>query len=214
MRKDKVKKPFYKKWWFWIIIVIVLIFVIGGMNGSKGDSNSSKSSDSSNSTSKKSSSNKITKSQYDAITLGETDGATSESIKKEFGKATSTSTTTIDGVQADQMTWNKLSNADFTGTVLVGFSNGHAISKSITGLKIDRKSKLTLDDFNKIQNGQSESDVTKELGKPNGYTETSVAGSTTKMLEYTSGIKGSLGANFNITITDGAVSGKSQTSLE
>ena len=30
MSKEKVKKPFYKKWWVWVLAVIVLIGVSGG----------------------------------------------------------------------------------------------------------------------------------------------------------------------------------------
>ncbi|KEH85157.1 hypothetical protein Z965_10500 [Clostridium novyi A str. BKT29909] len=36
MENQKIKKPFYKKWWFWVIVVIVGIGAIGA-NGSKDD---------------------------------------------------------------------------------------------------------------------------------------------------------------------------------
>ncbi len=32
--QGKVKKPFYKKWWFWVIIVVILVAIFGS-NGAK-----------------------------------------------------------------------------------------------------------------------------------------------------------------------------------
>lgn len=233
--KVKKNKPFYKKWWFWAILVILIIFGIGNMSQPEAETGSTKSSDTSTSTNSEKaskdvekakdklksafsnrSSNKgrITKKQYDAITLGDSQGSSQDAIKNEFGSPSSTSTTTVSGVQADQLTWNKVANGSIGSAVVVGFSNNVAISKGISGLKVTRKAKLGLDKFNSIQNGQSESDVIQILGDPNGYSESNISGLTSKTLIYTSGISGDIGANFNITISNGAVSGKSQTSLK
>ncbi|MBH9990947.1 DUF3862 domain-containing protein [Lactobacillus sp. W8092] len=46
-----------------------------------------------------------------------------------------------------------MQNCDLESTFAVGFSNGKAISKTITGLKVSRNRKLTLQDFNQIQDG-------------------------------------------------------------
>lgn len=227
-QKVKTKKPFYKKWWFWTIIVLLILFAIGSSTKSGENSTSTKTADTSTATNKKSSDEDIKKvfpgksskqdgitlKQYNNISLGDSSGSTSDSIKKEFGQPSSTSTTTISGIQADQMLWNKVANAGIGANVTVGFSNNRAISKGISGLKVSRTSKLGLNKFNKIQNGQSEDDVIEALGKPNGYTESNIAGSTSKIMMYTSDISGDIGANFNVTLTNGVVSGKSQTSLK
>lgn len=48
---------------------------------------------------------------------------------------------------------SKIQNCDLGSTFAVGFSNGKATSKTITGLKVSRNKKLTLQDFNQIQDG-------------------------------------------------------------
>ena len=42
MKNEKVKKPFYKKWWVWVLAVIVVFAIIGGGGSSdNGDVNTS-----------------------------------------------------------------------------------------------------------------------------------------------------------------------------
>lgn len=50
------------------------------------------------------------------------------------------------------------------------------------------------------------------LGKPNEYSKSNVGNQDSKMVSYTSGIKGDIGENFNITFIGGKVSVKSQSS--
>lgn len=171
------KKPFYKRVWFWILVVIIVIGV-GANMGSDGDKTSSSSTNSSSS-STKSTSNGITKAQWDKIKLSETDGDTSDTVVKLIGKASSTSSSTISNIQVDVHTWNKVANATI-GAVTVSFENGHAVSKGITGLNVNRSKKITLDNFNTIANGQTTSQIEKEFGKPNGYTVTTIAGTNTE----------------------------------
>ena len=52
------------------------------------------------------------------------------------------------------------------------------------------------------------------LGKPNEYSKSNFGNQDSKMVSYTSGVKGYLGANFNITFTGGKVSVKSQSFLK
>lgn len=205
------KKPFYKRVWFWILVVLVVIIGASAMDGKKGTgAKSAPASSKSSSTA----SNGITKSQWDKIKLSESDGDSVNSVKKDFGKPNSTSTSTVENVKADMYTWNRVANASLGGTVVVGFSDGHAISKSIANLKVSRSKKITLNDFNTIQNGQTKSQIESKFGKPNGYDISTIAGQTTEIWTYTSGIKGSAGANFNVTFTNDAVSGMTQSSME
>lgn len=204
-RSQKVKKPFYKRVWFWILIIIVVIGVGSQMGGSKSSTSSSNTN----------SSNKLTKANFDAINLGESTGSSLEDVEKSFGKKPdSTSTETIQNVKSDMNTWNNVAGGDITSNVVIGFSNGHAISKNITGLKVDRSKKISLEQFNTISNGTSKADIEKQLGKPNGYNDTSISGYSADIWEYTSGVKGDAGANFNITFTNDVVSGKTQTNMK
>lgn len=209
------KKPFYKRFWFWILIVIVVGAVATNMNKSDKKTTSSDAKTESKKSASKSNSNKVNLKNFDTITLSETDGSTPGQVKQLFGKvANSTSETTVEGLKSKTYTWSNVLDGSLGSNVVIGFSNNHAIVKSISGLKIDRKKKISLSDFDSVQNNQTKNDVLSKFGKPNGYSITKIADQTSEMWEYTSGIKGDLGANFNVTFTNDAVSGKSQASMK
>lgn len=216
----KVKKPFYKRIWFWIITVIIIVAIGGNMgksgsNDSSSSSSSSTSKNSSSSSSSQKSINGLTKANFDKITVSDSTGTSESDVQSMFGKKPdSTDEQTVQNVTAKMYTWSGVENSDLTSTIVVSFENGHAISKAITGLKVNRSSKITLDQFNNLQNGTSKADVQKQFGKPNGYDYSNVGGQSDEMWEYTSDVNGSLGANFNVTFTNGVVSGKTQTSMK
>ena len=39
----KVKKPFYKRWWFWLIVVVIVIGAIGSQGGNETNKDSQQS---------------------------------------------------------------------------------------------------------------------------------------------------------------------------
>ena len=203
------KKPFYKRFWFWILIIIIII----GIGSQMDNSSSSKNGSSNNSSSTKSTG--ITKSSWDKVNLSESTGTSPDSVRSLFNKkASSTSENTIQNVKSKVYTWDNVSGGGLGSSVTVSFSNDHAISKSITGLKTNRPNKISLSDFDAIQNGTSKTDIQKKFGKPNMYSITNLAGSTTEIWEYTSGVKGDAGANFNLTFANDVVSGKTQSSMK
>ena len=198
------KKPFYKRFWFWLLVVIILLIGFGsaGNKGGNDSSNSSSGSSTSNNSSK------INKANFDKIQISESNGTSKDEVEKMFGKKPSTSSSqSIQGIQAEECIWT---GTALGSTVTVGFSNGHAISKGITGLPGSKK--ITSSQYEAIQNGMSKDEVIQKLGKPSGRTYSSIAGQTAEMLMYDG--KGSLGSNMTITITNGAVSGKSQAGME
>ena len=204
---DGHKKPFYKRWWFWLIVIILIVGGAGSAGSSKKSSSSSSSSSSKSSSSSQADS-KITKANYDKITLSESSGTSQADVKALFGKKPeSSSTTTVDNVKADAVTW---SGGLLGKTVTISFENDHAIAKAIDG--IDGADKITLDQYNEISNGMTEAQVKDKLGTPEAESESSVAGQTSKDLTYYG--KGSLGANAIITFTNGTVSGMTQTDLK
>ncbi|MCL3857896.1 DUF3862 domain-containing protein [Pediococcus pentosaceus] len=211
------KKPFYKRVWFWIVVIIILGGIgsqIGSSDTSTGNNKSDTASKAINSSSSKKASG-ITKSKFDQIKLSETDGTSLSDVEKSFGKKpSSTSTDTIQDVKTDMNTWTGVANAGLGSTIAVGFSNGHAVSKAISELKVNRSEKIDLNKFNSITNGMSADDVKKSLGEPNGLSITSIAGTSAEDWTYSSGVKGDMGANCIITFQDGVVSGKSQTGLK
>ncbi len=228
----KEKKPFYKKWWFWLIVVVLIIAIGGNMGGKDKKSSSSSteistkiisSKDTKNSSSAESTKNESSdlKNSYDAITLGDilsgSDGGSSlDTVKATFGEPASTSSSQLEGVTTDAVTWSGLKGAGITSSLIVMFSNGSAVNKAISGLKVSKHDKVTLDTFNAIAtDGTYSFDTAKsELGDPTGLSETIVNGQHQILASWTSNVNGDLGANFNITFNDGVASGKSQYSMK
>lgn len=215
-RTYKVKKPFYKRVWFWILAVIVVL-IIGGSLGSKSNSNNTDNSNKSTSA-KTDNSGKITRSQFDSIKIGDLmnnaqGGDTLDSLKKKFGKPQSTSSDTTNGLKTDVVTWTNVAGG-FGANVIVSFTDNHAYDKNLTGYKLSRKQNIKLSDFESFNNGMKYSDFTAKWGQPDYYNESLINGSTTIIAGYTSGVKGGLGANFNVTFTNGALSGKTQSDMK
>ena len=193
------KKPFYKRFWFWLLVVIVIL-VGGGMAGHGGSSKNS-------STSPSTQTSKVNQKNFDKIKISDSDGTSKEEVKKLFDKKpSSTSTQTIQGQTADMQVWK---GSAIGSSVSVGFVNGHAISKGISGL--DGSKKVTSKQFVSINNGMTQDQVKKALGNPAGKTYSSLMGQTSELWQYNG--KGDLGANLTITFTNGAVSGKAQTGM-
>jgi len=213
----KEKKPFYKKVWFWILAVVLVVGGFGAVGGSddKADSSDSTAKTESKTSSSKKPASKITKANFDKINVSESDGDSVDSVKKLFGKdPDDTSEDTIENVKSEMYTWDNVDNGSLGSNIIIGFSNDHVISKNITGLKVKRNKDITKNDLSSVQNGTSKDDIRNKFGEPNGYDITNIAGQTDEMWEYTSGVKGGVGANFNITFTNDVVSGKSQSEMK
>jgi len=220
----KVEKPFYKRVWFWILAIIIVIGISGALGGNSSSDSSSSSSDSSSKSSSQSASSKedttgkITRSQFDSIKIGDLmsnadGGDTLDSLTQKFGKPSSTSSDTTNDVKTDIVTWTNVTGG-FGANVIVSFTNNHAYSKNLTGFKLSRKQTIKLSDFNSFNDGLKYTDFTAKWGQPDYYDESLIAGDTTVIAGYTSGVKGGFGANFNVTFTNGALSGKTQSDMK
>jgi outer membrane protein assembly factor BamE (lipoprotein component of BamABCDE complex) len=205
------KKPFYKKIWFWLLIIIIIVVAAAmGKGGKSNDSDSQSSKSNSTQVTKKKStgSSKVNKANFDKIQISETSGTSKEEVRKLFGKKPSTtSTQTIQNIQADAEVWN---GGVIGSTITVSFINNHAAAKAIAGLPNDKK--VSSAQYDSISNGMSKADVQKKLGKPFSMSYSSLGGQTSETWEFSG--KGSLGANVTITFTNGTVSGKSQSGLK
>lgn len=219
---QKKTKRFYKRWWFWLIIAIILL-AGGGFEGMKlagvgpFGPKTEKVAKKTTTKKKKTTTKKqtgITVAQYNGVYLSQTDGLTLATIEKIFGKPANTTNTTVQNISTNAATWTKIADGGLGATLTINFANDHAISKSLNGLKITRNTKLGLNEYNMVQNDQSQADVISSLGKPNGYSEIIAAGTNTGTMTYSSGINGDTGSNFIINFENGKVSGKSQTGLK
>lgn len=193
------KKPFYKHIWLWIVVILLIFAGIGIANGSNNNTT-----------------NKVSYANYKKVKLSKVNGTTKTEAKKIFNKKPEdTSTQEIEGVKTDTQTWDHVKNGDASSNITVGFEDGRAVNKIISGLKVKRNSKITLDDYDKLQSGSSKQDVIDSFGKPNGYTNTNILGKVTEDWSYTSDVKGDSGANFIISFDEnGNVIDKTQTSMK
>lgn len=125
--------------------VILILFITAGIGfGSSSRQNKSSSNSKTENVQKKEKnpkSNGPSLEDYKAIQLGENDGTSESELESKFGKPSTTSSQTIQNVKAEEEIWDKIQGGDFGGNFSVGFSNGKAISKTITGLKVKRNKK-------------------------------------------------------------------------
>lgn len=228
-------KPFYKKVWFWVVAVLLVGAIGSSMDGKDSGKTSNdkkiaqtKKKDNSDSSKKKQvekkaatsskKSDKITRSQIDAIKVGDllSDGNGGDSLsdlKARFGEPASTSSSTTNGVKTDILTWDNVEGG-WGVSLTVGFTNGHVFDKNLVGFKLARQKKISLADFNALQTGMSYKDFTAKMGEPDYYHESNIGGQVTNIAGYTSGVKGDIGANFNATFVNGSLQSKSQSSMK
>lgn len=217
-KKQPTKKRFYKRWWFWLIVIVLLGGAggFGGYTAFKANSTTTTKTTKKKTVAKKKTAKKagVTLKQYNGIYLSQNDGLSSVTLQQLLGRPSESTTSTVQDLKTSVLTWNQVADGELGSKLSVNFASDHAISKTISGLKVKRPQKLGLSQYNTIQNGTSEDELLSSLGKPNGYSETAINGTTAKSFTYSSGIKGKVGANFVVTLTNGTVSAKSQTGLE
>lgn len=221
----KVKKPFYKKVWFWILAIIVLGIIGGALGGGSDDKKADTTNDDvakkEATSSNKKETNTELKDNFNKIALGDIlnngDGGSSlEEVKGIFGEPDSTSETNLEGQTAKMMTWGSPKGGDIMSSVVVSFSNDKVVSKAVTGLKVKKHDKVTLEQFNAVatDGSFSEDQAKQEFGEPDGISDTLVNGAKQSMLSWTKNVNGDPGANFNITFDNGAATSKSNISMK
>lgn len=173
MTEENDRKPFYKRNWFWITILSIFIIVSATTyvaNFSlKGQADQATISQSKNVTKKKATKSPSLVDKYNSIKTGKR-GFTKSEIIKLLGQPTSIQQINSSS-QLTNLTWDTTDNDDNV-TIQITFENNKATAKSIQGLDIDRKKLLTMDDFSKLQNGDSYNKVINTLGDPDDYSDT------------------------------------------
>ncbi|WP_125980530.1 DUF3862 domain-containing protein [Loigolactobacillus iwatensis] len=226
------KKPVYKQRWFWILIVIVILLVAGDIsnfisknNSSTTDRTVAASSAPAKTTPKKSTHAKvnlvsdITAESYNNIKVGNLtksggDGTTYMSLVQKFGKPSTTSDAASNNIATKVKTWSNIRGSGPDAKMTISFVHNHAVDKNLTGIQVTRANKITLAQFNSLQNGQSYQQVTKKLGKPNAVRVTSNNGKKTTVTEYLTGVAGKQGANLIIIYDNDKVTGKAQNNMK
>lgn len=215
----KEKKPFYKKIWFWILAVVALA-IIGGALGGGSDSSTPTASKDGN-TSASTAEQTSLKDNFDKVVIGDIfnggeGGSSLEEVKAVFGEPDSTSETNIEGQTAKMMTWGGLKGGDIMSSIVVSFSNDKAVSKAVTGLKVDKHDKATLEQFNAVATDGtfSEDQARQQFGEPDGISDSLVNGQKQSLLTWSKNVAGDAGANFNITFDGGTATSKAQLNMK
>lgn len=190
-------------------------------SGSSSKSSSSKtekvekSSSAKESSSSKTETAKVDRAGYDAIKIGDLmkqgeGGDTLEALKAKFGAPATSSTTTTNGIKSDVMGWTNIDGLA-GATMSVSFVSDKAVSKAISKLNADRPKDITLATYNGINAGAKYEDVNKQIGEPNGLTETNVAGQTTVVAVY---LNKDITSFASLSFTNGALTTKTQSNLK
>ncbi len=154
---------------------------------------------------------------YDSVVVGDLmnngeGGTTKDTVVNAYGNPASTSTTSINGMNVEQVTW--IGNGNATGiTVSIQFINNNATSKMISGFQFSRDSKIGLTEFNNLATGTSYADVVNTLGEPDTTSESLISDSKSVTANWITGIKGNVGANFVLQFTNDSLTSKSQSGL-
>lgn len=160
---------------------------------------------------------KAVRAVYDSVVVGDLmnngeGGTTKDTVLNAYGNPASTSTTSINGMNVEQVTW--IGNGNATGiTVSIQFINNNATSKMISGFQFSRDSKIGLTEFNNLTTGTSYNDVVNTLGEPDTTSESLISGSKSVTANWITGIKGNVGANFVLQFTNDSLTSKSQSGL-
>ena len=160
---------------------------------------------------------KAVRAVYDSVVVGDLmnngeGGTTKDTVVNAYGNPASTSTTSINGMNVEQVTW--IGNGNATGiTVSIQFINNNATSKMISGFQFSRDSKIGLTEFNNLTTGTSYNDVVNTLGEPDTTSGSLISGSKSVTANWITGIKGNVGANFVLQFTNDSLTSKSQSGL-
>ncbi|MFC6176936.1 DUF3862 domain-containing protein [Companilactobacillus huachuanensis] len=168
-------KPFYRRNWFWITIFSIFIVVsattyVANFSFYKGQADKATTSQSKSLTEKKKmEENPSLVAKYNSIKTGKK-GFSKDAVVKLLDQPSSVQQLDAKNPIAT-LIWN---GADGNQNVLIQitFEKNRAVSKSIQGLTIDRKKLLTLQDFDKLQSGDSYNKVINTLGDPDDYSDT------------------------------------------
>lgn len=154
---------------------------------------------------------------FDSIKVGDLmnsgqGGTSKDDAIKLFGNPASTTNTNINGKNIEQVTW--IGNGSASGiSISIQFIDGFATNKSIAGYNFARKATKGLTDFNNIQDSSNYSQLIEIFGEPDTYSESLTNGQKMIVAGWTSGLKGSIGANFNAQFTNDVLTTKSQSGL-
>lgn len=159
--------------------------------------------------------NRVTLRNFKKIKISSAKGSSVKEVKRLFGKEADYQTKRLVlNKQVNAYTWNDVAGSDIGSCVVIDFLHGHAVQKTITGLRTRRPHIIDRERYAKVTTGTSSKDLVETLGKPNTVTYTSLDGKVSETWGYTSQLKGSGEAKCLFILKNSQVVAKSQTHLE
>ncbi|WP_203363042.1 DUF3862 domain-containing protein [Bacillus sp. REN10] len=197
-----------------LIILIVILAALGDSSDSnlKEESKTEQSTDTNETTEvKKENTNKLTKEKFDKIE----DGMTYEEVVKIVGSEGKLMSETGDpGTEFHTQMYEFETDKAFTGANMT-FQNGKLINKTQIGLGGDSDAKISLKEFEQIQNGMTYEEVAEIIGgEGEKQSETGSPGTDLHTVIYSYNGEKGIGANANFTFQGGKLMNKAQFGLE
>lgn len=205
-RKEKIKKPFYKKVWFWIIAVIIIAGVAGSRisespETSNEASNTESIKENKNADNSKKEGNKVNYDNFMKIEMGQSH----KDVIALIGEGEEQTSSEVSGIKTAIYTWN----GDGISNMNVTIQNGVVAGKAQVGLK-KADSDITLEKYEKVKEGMSYEEVKNILGEGEISSETKMANIKSVIYSYIN--KG--GSNANFTFTNDKLQMKAQFNLK
>lgn len=113
----------------------------------------------------------LTQANFNSIELSHSEGDSLTDVTELFSaKPTTVTQTDKKGVTTQVAVWKDVVDAQKNSRIYVYFDDGHAVTKTIKGLKRDRKHIISRHDFNRLKVGMKKGEVARQIGTPNDYT--------------------------------------------
>lgn len=113
----------------------------------------------------------LTQANFNSIELSRFEGDSLADVSELFGSRPKKVTQTQKkGVKTQAAVWHQVANGPTDSRIYVFFDDGHAVSKTIKGLKRGRTKTITRQDFMDLKIGTKKGDIARKLGTPNDYT--------------------------------------------
>lgn len=224
MAKEKVKKPFYKKWWVWLIAVII---IGAATSGGEESTDQAKDTEKTEETSEAKEVAKTEETQTEEKPAAKEGVLTEEKFAQIKDGMTYEEVVAVVGSEGKLLSETGEKGSEFH-TVMYEFETDGVLSNStmmFQGNKLTNKAQVglgggsdvevTLEQFNQIQNGMTLEEVIAIVGGEGEIvSESGEKGSEFHTVMYSYTGKGSLGANVSLMFQGNKLQNKSQAGLE
>jgi len=229
------KKPIYKRWWFLLLAVAVIgsLATGGGDDEAATDTAANETEIAANETETEAPAEAASsevpteeaintfKADYNSIAIGDSlsngeGGMTYDAAVAKYGEPDSNSESSFNDTTTKISTWTNV-GGKFLDTLVITFSNGNATGKGFTGFSFNSDApEATLEAFNAVPTDGSYTfdQAIAQFGEPDSASESLFGGQYNNIVGWSSNVKGDFGANFNLTVTDGVVTGKAQFNMQ